>query len=397
MEKRKLFIYLHMSTRAILTLSVIVAISSFVLFTLISNGIIVPPATQEEVHIAAAINSSSTDSRSSVDDDSTAQMPYQASSDEATEESAEDLSGSMVLLSEYATLALGDDNISVHRLTQRLVSLGYLDQPSSEYNKSVQTGVSMFQRVCGMEITGIADAELQALLFSDAAQSYRIQLGDSGDDVSSAQQRLKDLGYYSGRSTGFYGPQTRDSVILFEYHNGLKRDGVLSITDLKQLYCKAAGHNLITDLDFDISSLEDSLIYDSGFGYPHMPDGLHQAATDQLGKPYVWNSKGPDSFDSSGLIQYCLKLCGISINQKESADYADIPGWMCIDEQTDLYVGDLVFFKNDSGTDIAQIGIYIGNNNFVHASSSSGKVVADSLSEPYWARNYLFGRRVFND
>ncbi|SMB78648.1 spr peptidase. Cysteine peptidase. MEROPS family C40 [Pasteurella testudinis DSM 23072] len=58
--------------------------------------------------------------------------------------------------------------------------------------------------------------------------------------------------------------------------------------------------------------------------------------------------------------------------------------------KSELEFGDLVFFRKNN-----HIGIYIGNNQFIHASTSQG-VTTSSLSESYWARNYTQSRRVIN-
>ncbi|KGQ70806.1 hypothetical protein A1D23_12325 [Chelonobacter oris] len=58
--------------------------------------------------------------------------------------------------------------------------------------------------------------------------------------------------------------------------------------------------------------------------------------------------------------------------------------------KSQLEFGDLVFFRKNN-----HVGIYIGDNRFIHASTSKG-VTTNSLSESYWARNYTQSRRVIN-
>ena len=57
-----------------------------------------------------------------------------------------------------------------------------------------------------------------------------------------------------------------------------------------------------------------------------------------------------------------------------------------------LRFGDLVFFNTDRNK-ISHVGIYVGDNRFIHASSSRG-VIISSLSEQYWAKNYVGARRI---
>lgn len=53
-----------------------------------------------------------------------------------------------------------------------------------------------------------------------------LRKGDRGDNVKKLQERLIELGYLTGKADGAYGNQTRKAVLLFQYHNGLTRDGV---------------------------------------------------------------------------------------------------------------------------------------------------------------------------
>ena len=60
----------------------------------------------------------------------------------------------------------------------------------------------------------------------------------------------------------------------------------------------------------------------------------------------------------------------------------------------DLRPGDLVFFKTVRKA-ISHVGIYLGNNKFVHASSSkTGDVMVSNLSENYWSKHFSAARRV---
>lgn len=392
MRKNKPFIYLHMSTRALLALSVFVLLGAGVLFFLISRNIVEPPVTQEEIRVEALYTDHEpTDEPSPVETPS----PQPSEVPPSPTPSAEESAGFVALLSEYAVLVPGDDNRSVLLLRTRLAELGYMedDEPSTLYNASVENAVKLFQRSCGLEMDGIADAELQSLLFSDSAIPYRIQRGDSGDDVSSVQSRLKELRFYSGRTTGYYGPQTEEAVKLFEYQNGLPSDGIIDVADWNQLFSYQAGPNLAADQEDDPLPSEQRA---SDYSYAHSAEGLSHAASDQLDRPYIWGKEGPDAFDNTGFIMYCLKLCGITVSKTGAAGFADISGWQQVEKMTLINKGDLLFFTSDSGLGITHVGISVGGTYFVHASSSKGKVVISSLTEDYWARNYAFGRRIFN-
>lgn len=399
MKKRRPFIYLHMSFRLVLTLAVTVSIGALTVYLQIRSGSLAPDITSEEVRVAAVI-AAGTKSVTPVETPSEPPAtPVPAASPVSSEE-AEETEGSgssAVYLSQYATLFPGDDNAFVGDLRNRLQALGYLeaDEPSSVYNESVQAAVSLFQRTSGLEVNGIADGPMQALLYSDSACVYRIVPGDSGNDVYAVQMRLKELGYYTARTSGYYGPQTKEAVSLFEYRNGLEQDGILSYEDRKQLFSYDAGMNY-SPLSEDPALSSDVSPSDSVITFAHNADGLGYAVSNQLDKPYVWGKDGPDAFDCSGLLSYCLRLCGISVSKTDPEGYSRVEAWPVIEKASFLKKGDLVFFKSDGSDAVVHAGISLGSTYFIHASSSSGKVTMSSLSEPYWERNFLFGRRVFN-
>jgi cell wall-associated NlpC family hydrolase len=85
----------------------------------------------------------------------------------------------------------------------------------------------------------------------------------------------------------------------------------------------------------------------------------------QLGKPYVWAGSGPGSFDCSGLTQFAYKAVGVNLPRTTGAQ-ANVGVAV---SRANLQPGDLVFFYGGG-----HVGIYIGNNQVVHA-PTSGDVV----------------------
>lgn len=115
-------------------------------------------------------------------------------------------------------------------------------------------------------------------------------------------------------------------------------------------------------------------------------------AKNLLGKKYVWADEGPDTFDCSGFTWYVYKnVAKISLprTSKEQGAYGTYV------TRENLKLGDLVFFDTVSTKDniISHVGIYIGDNQFIHASSSQGKVVISKL-ENYYLNRFVNGRRI---
>ena len=114
----------------------------------------------------------------------------------------------------------------------------------------------------------------------------------------------------------------------------------------------------------------------------------------QLGKPYVYGNSGPDSFDCSGLVYYCLRQVGVNIGRLSAAGYSQYDAWQYVGSMSSLQRGDLMFFYNDAHSAITHVAVYLGNNQLIHASSSAGQVVISNYNH-WYTSHFAWGRRVF--
>lgn len=119
---------------------------------------------------------------------------------------------------------------------------------------------------------------------------------------------------------------------------------------------------------------------------------LIKTAMAQEGAPYSYGGTSPAGFDCSGFILWVYSHLGITLPHSSSAQYAlgDQAGYQRIHDPDDLRVGDLVF--QGSG-EVSHAGIYIGDGNFISATSSSG-VQVRSLFDSYWGPIWIGGLRV---
>jgi len=105
------------------------------------------------------------------------------------------------------------------------------------------------------------------------------------------------------------------------------------------------------------------------------PNANAQIAVDtalaQLGKPYKYAGKGPDSFDCSGLTGYAWKAAGVQIPHSSQAQYDGLPH-VSISE---IAPGDLLFY----GSPIHHVGVYTGNDQYVHAPQTGDVVKISSI------------------
>ena len=114
-------------------------------------------------------------------------------------------------------------------------------------------------------------------------------------------------------------------------------------------------------------------------------------AKQYLGYRYVPGGGTPSTgFDCSGFTSYVYKHFGISLS-RTSKDQAKNGTAV---EKNNLQLGDILIFNNTANTAIGHVGIYIGDNNFIHASNPSEGVKITSLSSSYYKSRYVGARRV---
>jgi cell wall-associated NlpC family hydrolase len=115
-------------------------------------------------------------------------------------------------------------------------------------------------------------------------------------------------------------------------------------------------------------------------------EALTRSALRFLGVPYVFGGTTASGFDCSGFVQHVFAMLGIDLPRTADAQY-DV-GHRAVGGP---HPGDLVFFDTYGG--VSHVGIYLGNGEFVHASSSRG-VMVSHLSESYWAARYVGAKRL---
>jgi cell wall-associated NlpC family hydrolase len=96
-------------------------------------------------------------------------------------------------------------------------------------------------------------------------------------------------------------------------------------------------------------------------------------------------------FDCSGFVSYVYARAGIELPHSSSAQFETLPHI----ERGSLRPGDLVYFRIGRSKRISHVGLFLGGDRFIHASSSrTRRVMVSSLSERYWARHWAGARRV---
>ncbi|MDQ0215915.1 hypothetical protein J2S13_002335 [Oikeobacillus pervagus] len=119
-------------------------------------------------------------------------------------------------------------------------------------------------------------------------------------------------------------------------------------------------------------------------------DRLKPIAKKYVGVPYRWGGTTPRGFDCSGYITTVYREVGVSLPRTSNSMYRTGSAV----SKNNLQVGDLVFF-NTSGRGVSHVGIYVGSNQFMHASTSRG-VIVSNLSESYYRTRYVGAKRVLS-
>ncbi len=212
--------------------------------------------------------------------------------------------------------------------------------------------------------------QLLALLFlmlSSVVCFASFQVGDEGEDVSEIQSALTKMGY-PVEVDGYFSSAMEYQVKNFQSVWGLEPDGIVG----KDTYYALMGKNIMV----------------SRGGSSAFMRRLVQTSFAYIGVPYVFGGTTPGGFDCSGYVQYVFAKSGVQLPRLADEQF-------CVGQAVsyrNLRVGDLVFFTTYAAG-ASHVGIYLGNDEFINATTSSG-VQVSSLSSGYWGSRYIGARRV---
>ncbi len=286
-------------------------------------------------------------------------------------------------------LKYGDTGEAVKALQTRLKELGYFNGSiGGNFGTITRDAVKAFQSAAGLTNDGMAgEATLTALYAADAPKmkDSTLRAGDTGDAVTEMQTRLIALGYLSGSADGKFGSSTQSAVMAFQTAAGLSADGIAGLSTLNALYSSDAP---IASAPVNPGTGE------TGSANSAVAEKIIETAKKYLGCKYVYACEDPPYFDCSGLTQYVFKQYGYSLLRTAyQQGYNDKYQKLTISQ---LRMGDLVFFNTNltDGDMCDHTGIYIGDGDFIHASSSAGKVIISNLNSGYYNQRFSWGRRI---
>jgi hypothetical protein len=125
------------------------------------------------------------------------------------------------------------------------------------------------------------------------------------------------------------------------------------------------------------------------YGGVNLRNELVETAESFIGLPYQWGGSSADEgFDCSGLTMAVYQLNGLSLPHSSRVQYkAGTPV-----RRSELAKGDLVFFATSGGEKISHVGLYAGDDRFIHAPGSDKTIRVDTLSDTYYEARYVGAR-----
>ena len=306
-------------------------------------------------------------------------------------------------------IALGEQSEIVKKYQNRLIALGYLSgEADGNFGLSTQNAIRAFQSRNDQVVDGYLGPDTRSLMDSENAKPFGMRLGEQSDDVKNLQNLLVKYGYLSqDKASGYFGELTKDAVIAFQSVNGLGTDGTAGAKTLQLLQSGTAkskpkpkvktpsrsnrggrsGGNSAPAGRGDAGSGGSISSGTGGATVSGSAGSLVSIASSKIGSPYVWGSKGPNSFDCSGFVYWCLNQAGVGTSYMTSSGWRN-PGRFKKVSMGELQEGDIVVVRG-------HVGIYAGGGSVIDASSSNGRVVHRSLSG-WWSKNFITAWRIFS-
>jgi cell wall-associated NlpC family hydrolase len=196
-----------------------------------------------------------------------------------------------------------------------------------------------------------------------------LRVGSTGSEVVTLQSNLRSIGYEVGPIDGIFGSKTQAAVRSFQRNSNIQVDGIVGPMT-QQTLTQALRSTTTTDRN-------------------KKTQAILNTAKSLTGVPYLWGGSTVSGFDCSGYTRYVFAKNGINLPRTSKEQYK-------IGKSIDfnsLMPGDLVYFNFVSGSVVSHVGIYLGDGQFISATTSKG-VITYSFS-PYWKNAYVGAKRVY--
>ncbi len=305
------------------------------------------------------------------------------------------------------TLSKGMTHEDVQTLQEELKIFGLFNSinTTTYYGDTTEQSVKAFQASQGLVNNGIFDETTYKALMTLKANKAssenktetvqaapevaapksvltferQLKLKDTGSDVKLLQEALKGLGFLKiDKTTEYFGTQTEEALKAFQKSQELIPDGIAGLRSIEAINKVLSGRGIVLP---EVSRSADR----------SKATAIIETAKKYLGVRYVFGASSPNGFDCSGFTSYVFNENGISI-PRATTGQATVGTQV---NKSNLQAGDLVIFSNTYKAGPSHVGIYIGDGQFIHASSvRSGGVTISDLNSSYYANHFAYGRRV---
>jgi|GEM_PF-1253092 len=321
------------------------------------------------------------------------------------------------ILLEAQQLQYSEHGEAVRVLQEKLNHLEYYDDDiDSEFGVLTEHALKKFQENHGLTVSGQADSETIQTIVKEEIELYIDKLIDlSGsihpamakEDVEIVQQTLSYFGYYDGNIDGIYGPLTQKAVEMLESEYDLDLVSEDARQSLRKLYEEEKER---VDQTMEEEQTEEAIEQNNQTSKQESEEAeMHtteekaekaskkietktnntnvvEVAHSLVGTPYEWGGDSPDGFDCSGFVQFVYET------QDKTVPRTVSDMWNFATPVDEPSIGDLVFFETYQAGP-SHMGIYVGDDKFIHAGESNGVAIGE-LSESYWQERYLGAKRI---
>ena len=311
-------------------------------------------------------------------------------------------------------VALGEQSELVKKYQQILINLGYLEgEADGNFGLGTQNAIKAFQSRNDQVVDGYLGPDTRAALDDPNAIPFAMRLGEQSDSVKELQEYLVKYGYLdSDKATGYFGELTKTAVANFQSKNGLTADGLAGAKTISLLHSGNVKKNTkqsstsqrstgntgntaatvpantgTSGTSAPVSIPQTSYVGNGGATVSGSAANLIAIASSKIGCPYVWGAKGPNSFDCSGFVYWCLNQAGVGVSYMTSSGWRN-PGRFKQVSYNELQAGDIIVVSG-------HVGIVAGGGTIIDASSSNGRVVHRNLGA-WWANHFICGWRIFS-
>lgn len=275
-----------------------------------------------------------------------------------------------------STIRYGHSGHIVMNLQESLAKLSvYRGRIDGVFGKETENAVKQFQRLHHLKVDGVINQHTLSKILTANSSISDLVIGDANERVLTFQTKLKALHYYVGSVDGIFGPHTLAAVKEYQIKNKLDVSGKLDIPT--QIH-------IATNRNIKGKTLQTVKV--KSVQHTKVQSSVASIAKTFAGTNYVWGGTTPSGFDCSGFIKYVFAQANIQIPRTVN----DI--WNFAKPVQKVGIGDVVFFETYKPGP-SHAGIYLGNGEFIHTSSSKG-VTISKLSDHYWKERYIGARKI---